>query len=222
MPKALVEVAGRTILQRSLEAVAASGVTAGAGSIVVTVPAGDRELTAVAQAHGALAVTGGATRAQSVRRALEAIARGPAPRAVLVHDAARCLTPPSVFQAVAAALLVHDAVIPVLPVIDTMRGVDGQDQLQGTVDRSRLRAVQTPQGFDWQLLREVDAQAEALGDDSLTDDASLVERFSAVPVHAVPGHEESFKITRPLDLLLAEAVVARRAETAPTAPGDRP
>lgn len=213
IPKALVEIAGRTILERSLRAVLDSGVCAHGGRIVVTVPPGDTELSAVCRELGAQPVTGARTRAASVRAALEALAGGPAPARVLVHDAARCLTPPSVFREVAEALSEHSAVIPVLPVVDTMRSVDAQDRLLGTVDRSLLRAIQTPQGFDWQLLREVNARAaaEGLADESITDDASLVEHCTDVQVMAVPGHEESFKVTRPLDLLLAEAVVAERA-----------
>ncbi|WP_144794449.1 2-C-methyl-D-erythritol 4-phosphate cytidylyltransferase [Kocuria palustris] len=212
MPKALVEIAGRSILERSLQGVLASGVCPDPGRIVVTVPAGDRALSAVCRRFGVQAVPGGDSRAASVRAALEAIARGPAPAEVLVHDAARCLTPPSVFREVAAALGEHRAVIPVLPVIDTMRAIDDRERLSGTVDRARLRAIQTPQGFEWPLLRELSARAaaEGLDDAAVTDDASLVERYTDLEVVAVAGHEESFKVTRPLDLLLAEAVVAAR------------
>lgn len=214
IPKALVELDGRAILEHSLRAVLDSGVCAEGGRIVVTVPAGDEQLSAVCRELGAQPVTGAQTRAASVRAALDLLAQGPAPASVLVHDAARCLTPAQVFRDVAAALREHRAVIPVLPVVDTMRRIDAQDRLSGTVDRTRLRAIQTPQGFDWRLLRRVNEQAVAEGADelSLTDDASLVERWSEERVIAVQGHEESFKITRPLDLLLAEAVLAERRQ----------
>lgn len=215
IPKALVEIDGRTILDHCLAGVAAAA-PEGTGwqSVVVTVPAGDTELTRVAAAHGALAVDGGNTRVASVRNALEALAdRSPAPRAVLVHDAARCLTPAGVFGAVRAALETgHGAVIPVLPVVDTIRQVDEDGDCHGTVDRSHLRAVQTPQGFDWDLLREVNRAAGTAHDELITDDASLVEQFSDVPVHTVAGDEESLKITRPMDLLLARAILAARAQ----------
>lgn len=212
MPKALVEIAGRTILEHSLESIRASGVCGATGRIVVTVPHDDRRLGELARRAGAQPVVGGSTRAESVRRALEVLARGPEPEGVLIHDAARCLTPAAVFLRVAEALEHHPAVIPVMPVVDTMRSVDDAGRLQATVDRAGLRAIQTPQGFRWPLLREVHAAALAAGidDASVTDDASLVERFSHHAVTAVPGDEEAFKVTRPLDLLLAEAVLAHR------------
>lgn len=224
MPKALVEIAGRTILEHSLEAIRASGVCGAGGRVVVTVPPEDHRLAELALRAGARPVAGGATRAESVRRALEVLAQGPEPEGVLIHDAARCLTPAAVFLRVAEALEHHPAVIPVLPVVDTMRSVDGDGRLRATVDRTGLRAIQTPQGFLWPLLRDVHAAALAAGldDASITDDASLVERFTSHEVTAVPGDEESFKVTRPLDLLLAEAVLAHRDPPRPAASTPRP
>lgn len=215
IPKALVDVSGKSILEHSLERIEASGVTAAhgtwpAGPVVVTVPPGDTELTAVATRHGALAVEGGATRAASVRHALERLrSAGCSPRGVLVHDAARCLTPAAVFHRVAAAVAAgQGAVVPVLPVVDTIRRVDEEGSSQGTVDRGLLRAVQTPQGFSWDLLLEVNDAAAGERDERITDDASLVELFSEVPVRTVPGDEAALKVTRPMDLLLAEAILA--------------
>lgn len=215
IPKALAEIDGRTILEHSLEAIRASGVCGATGRIVVTVPRDDHRLSELARQAGAQPVVGGATRAESVRRALEVLGQGPEPTGVLIHDAARCLTPASAFQRVAEALDQHSAVIPVVPVVDTMRSVDDTGRLQGTVDRTRLRAIQTPQGFRWPLLREVSAAALAAGldDVSITDDASLVERFTSLAIAMVPGDEEAFKVTRPLDLLLAEAVLAHRGRS---------
>lgn len=223
MPKALVPVAGRSILEIALESMTRALPTA---RIVVTVPAGDTALSAVAEAHGARAVTGGATRAQSVACGLAAL--DSASRFVLVHDAARCLVPEQVTTSVVAALESGErAVVPVLPVNDTIRGVDDQGHSTGTVDRSGLRAVQTPQGFDADLLLDVNHSAGLLerndhgalaavdrADDpeGITDDASLVERFTPeVPVSFVAGDEESFKITRPFDLTTAHAVLEQRA-----------
>ena len=102
-----------------------------------------------------------------------------------------------------------DAVIPALPVTDTVKRVDAAEQVVETVDRSVLRAVQTPQGFRRDVLEQAHA---APGADALeaTDDAGLVERIGR-PVLVVPGSEEAFKVTRPLDLVLAEAVHAARA-----------
>jgi len=124
-----------------------------------------------------------------------------------VHDAARCLTPPAAFEAVVVALRAGaDAVVPVLPVDDTVKRVDG-DRVVETVDRSALRAVQTPQGFRRDVLWQ--AHAAAAGLRWHTDDAGLVEALGRTVV-VVPGSEEAFKVTRPLDLLLAEAVLRAR------------
>ncbi|GEO95235.1 2-C-methyl-D-erythritol 4-phosphate cytidylyltransferase [Kocuria turfanensis] len=213
IPKALVPLDGRPLLEHALRGVAEAGI---ADRVLVTVPAGDVDLSALARAHGALPVTGGASRAASVRAALAVLGRtGPGCTAVLVHDAARCLTPPAVFRSVARRVRSGArAVVPVLPVADTMRRVDEAGRSLGTVDRTVLRAVQTPQGFDLALLRAVDRAAAEAGTDpeTVTDDASLVETHApGVVVQTVPGHEHAFKITRPLDLVLAEAVLRGRA-----------
>ena len=140
---------------------------------------------------------------------------------VLVHDAARALVPVAVVDAVVAALRAGaDAVVPVLPVVDTVKRVLGQ-VVVGTVDRVDLRVAQTPQGFRREVLEQAhraDAdRAQAGGADSpdgagaadrATDDAGMVEAIGGTVV-TVPGSEEAFKVTRPLDLLLAEAVLSR-------------
>jgi len=152
-----------------------------------------------------MVVTGGATRQDSVARALLAL---PADvDVVLVHDAARPLVPSELVSAVVAEVRRgHEAVIPALPVTDTIKQVDAQDDVVGTPDRSVLRAVQTPQGFDRSVLQAAHAAADV---DSATDDAALVER-QGVSVRVILGHEEAFKVTRPIDLVLAEAVLAKR------------
>lgn len=234
IPKARVSIAGRTILDLALESLARAAPRA---QFVATVPAGDIELSAIAASHGARPVTGGATRAQSVARGLAAL--DPGARNVLVHDAARCLVPPHVTAAVVAALAAGDgAVVPVMPVNDTVRGADHEGRSTGTVDRSRLVAVQTPQGFRAQLLLEVNRRAGLLESndagalipvdhaedpEGITDDASLVERFAAdVPVAFVRGHEESLKITRAFDLTVARAILETRAEHSATSAHEHP
>lgn len=150
-------------------------------------------------------VAGGATRQESVRRALESL--DPDVDVVLVHDAARPLVPAETVDAVTAAVRAGaPAVVPALPVTDTVKRVDADEMVLETVHRAELRAVQTPQGFRRDVLEQAHRGART-GD--ATDDAGLVEQ-AGVPVRVIPGAEEAFKITRPLDLVLAEAVLARR------------
>jgi 2-C-methyl-D-erythritol 4-phosphate cytidylyltransferase len=150
-------------------------------------------------------VEGGDTRQQSVALALQAL---PADvDVVLVHDAARALTPPEVCTRVARAVRAGaPAVVPVQPLADTVKRVF-DDRVDATLDRARLRAVQTPQGFD----REVLVRAHGAAAAAATDDASLVEALG-LPVTVVEGSQEAFKVTRPLDLLLAEALLRTRGD----------
>ncbi|HEY0700040.1 MAG TPA: 2-C-methyl-D-erythritol 4-phosphate cytidylyltransferase [Micromonospora sp.] len=200
-PKALRPLAGEPLLVHAVRRVAAAP---SVRTIVVAAPFA--ELAAVRQlldpVAPVLVVAGGATRQDSVAAALAAVPEGP--DIGLVHDAARALVPPALVEAVAAAVRGgHDAVIPVLPVVDTIKEVGTGEVVLGTVDRSALRAVQTPQGFR----RSVLAAAHAGADDPLTDDAGLVEKLG-VPVVCVPGSEYALKITRPFDLTLAEHLLA--------------
>ena len=154
-----------------------------------------------------IVVTGGDTRQDSVARAL--IALPDDVDVVLVHDAARPLVPEELVTAVVAAVRGgHPAVVPGLPVVDTIKEIDDQGTVVATVDRSVLRAIQTPQGFARSVLQRAHAAAD-LDQVPVTDDAGLVERLG-IPVHVVPGHEEAFKVTRPFDVVMAEAVLARR------------
>ncbi len=192
-PKALVEVAGRPLLVWALEGAAAAGLV---DVVVVAPPDALDEVRALAP--GAAVVAGGATRQASVAAGLAALPPG---ELVLVHDAARAFVPPSVFADVVAALRVGEqAVVPALAPADTLRHLE-----DGPLDRARVVAVQTPQGFT----REALVRAHATADPSATDDAGLVERLG-VHVHVVPGSEEGFKVTRPLDVLLAEALLRSR------------
>ena len=223
MPKAAVPLGGEPILLHALRGIVASGV---ARQVCVALPAGDDRLRQLCEDFrvelvdgGPLLTTvdGGATRAESVRSALAALEDGT--EAVLVHDAARALTPEAVFHRVAQALAAGaSAVIPVIPVVDTVKTVaatQGRDLdiapelVTGTAPREELRAVQTPQGFNLEILRQAhqaalrfdEAQAAAV-----TDDAMLVELLG-VPVHAVRGASQSLKITTPLDLIIAEGLL---------------
>jgi hypothetical protein len=104
----------------------------------------------------------------------------------------------------------HGAVVPVLPVVDTIKEVGPGEVVIGTVDRSVLRSVQTPQAFR----RDVLVAAHAAAGDALTDDAGLVEK-AGVAVTCVPGSELAMKITRPLDLILAEALLLHGDQSGP-------
>ncbi|MCG6497183.1 2-C-methyl-D-erythritol 4-phosphate cytidylyltransferase [Kitasatospora sp. A2-31] len=218
-PKALRELGGVPLLVHAVRALARSRAV---GLVVVAAPAdGVAEVVGLLDSHGldgkdVRVVAGGATRQESVRLGLAAI---PADvEIVLVHDAARPLVPVEVVDAVAAAVRAGaEAVVPAVPLADTVKRVEpnrgGPEPVLDTPDRATLRAVQTPQGFRRETLAEVHEKAlteEAAGGlPPVTDDAGLVERFGGRVV-VVPGHEEAFKVTRPLDLVLAEAVLARR------------
>ena len=153
-----------------------------------------------------MVVAGGDTRQGSVARALVALPLDV--DVVLVHDAARPLVPASLVDLVAGTVRGGaDAVVPGLGVADTIKAVGAGGVVTATLDRSSLRAIQTPQGFRRTTLTAAHAAADP--DAPATDDAGLVENLGGA-VLVVPGDEEAFKVTRPLDLLLAEAVLARR------------
>jgi 2-C-methyl-D-erythritol 4-phosphate cytidylyltransferase len=199
-PKALRLLAGEPLLVHAVRRVAAAS---SVRLIVIAAPAADveavREL--LAGVAPVTVVAGGAERQDSVAAALAVVP--PEVGIVLVHDAARALTPAALVDEVAAAVRGGlPAVIPVLPVVDTIKEVGPGEVVLGTADRSVLRSVQTPQGFRHTVL----AAAHAAATDPLTDDAGLVEK-AGLPVTCVPGSELAMKITRPLDLILAEALL---------------
>lgn len=147
-------------------------------------------------------VPGGAERRESVAAALAAVP--PGPEIILVHDAARALAPSALVAAVAAEIRAgHDAVIPVLPVTDTIAEVGPAGELRGNPDRANLRAVQTPQGFRREVLEA--AHRDAAG--GATDDAGLVAQLG-VAVQTIPGSPYAMKITTQHDMAVAEALLA--------------
>ncbi|MBM7807241.1 2-C-methyl-D-erythritol 4-phosphate cytidylyltransferase [Geodermatophilus bullaregiensis] len=198
-PKALVPLAGRPLVAWSVLTLLDGGVD----EVVVTVPAGERDAFAAVLPAGVRLVDGGTTRTASVRAGLAAAGDGA--DAVLVHDAARPLTPPAVVTRVLAALAAGArAVVPVLPVVDTTVVVDADGVVTDAVPRAPLRRVQTPQGFDRATL--VAAYAALADGVELTDDAAVV-RAAGVPVTTVAGDERAAKVTVPHDLHLAELQV---------------
>lgn len=193
-PKQFADLAGRPVLEWSL--LTAAEVCAG---VVVVVPAGRAGDRFPADA----VVTGGATRSASVRAGLDAV---PARAGVIaVHDAARPLAPPELWEKVIGSVRGGaDAAIPAAPVADTVKEV-GEDGRLVTLDRSRLVAVQTPQAFRAEVIKAVHRDgAEA------TDDAALVERAGG-RVELIGWSGPNLKITGPLDLVVAAAVMAARA-----------
>ncbi len=204
-PKALVPLAGRPMLEYSVEALRA---VAAVSRIVVALPAGALD----AAPEGVTAVAGGLQRSHSVRAALAAAGSDGDP--VIVHDAARPLVTAELFAQALAALgraPEADAVIAAAPVTDTVKQVGDDGRTVGaTLDRSRLWAVQTPQVFRRAALEA----ALADGDDALlaqaTDDAWLVERRGGV-VQVLPSDVGNLKVTTAHDLRVAELLLGERA-----------
>ena len=214
VPKAYVELRGRTLLERSLRALLASGVV---DEVIVLVspdmePEAARIIgridsvgaTDAASAAAIRLVHGGSERADSVWAGLQAIPDEDA--VVLIHDAARALTPPAMVRGVAKRVLEGaPAAVPVVPVADTIKEV-ADEAVLSTPDRSRLRAVQTPQAFRLSALRQANLDYWAQQPEfTATDDASLME-WHGERVATVPGDTLAFKITTPIDLTLAHAL----------------
>lgn len=193
-----MSVGGRTMLQRCVDGLLASGAV---DEVVVVVGADQLERAAALVGSGATVVQGGAERTDSVRAGLAAV---DAADWILVHDAARPLTPPDMIARIVAELRTgRDAVIPAVAVADTIKSIDVHGDVIGTPDRAGLRAVQTPQGFAADVLR----RAYAAAGDIATDDAALVEQIGE-RVHVVEGDRLAFKITTTLDMTLAEAILS--------------
>jgi len=210
-PKALVPLGDDTILGVALDAVFGMRDT----PFVVVVAPADRvdevrercTPRAAAASVDLVVVAGGLTRQESVARGIAELPREI--EVVLVHDAARPLAPSAVFDEVAAAVEARGrGIVPGLPVVDTVKRVDGEGHVLETVDRSELAAMQTPQGFPREVLESAYAAAGA----DFTDDAALVAA-AGVPVDVVPGDARAFKVTVPSDLHRAEQLLADRAAT---------
>lgn len=201
IPKAFCELGGRTLLAWAVAGLLESGVI---DHVVAAVPADRIDEAKRVLGGRATVVAGGADRTASVSLALAALPGQPA--YVLVHDAARALTPPGLIVRVVDALRAgHAAVVPALPLSDTIKAVDANGVVLGTPERAGLRAVQTPQGFATEVLLRAYRREGSAG---VTDDASLVEHLGG-QVQVVDGDPLGFKITTPLDLRLAEAIVRR-------------
>lgn len=214
-PKAFVPLGSGTVLSVAVDSVLGMREIP---QLVLVVPEERVEATrvrfapvAAASGAGLAVVAGGATRQESVAAGLAEVPAGV--DTVLVHDAARALAPALLFDEVAAAVRARRrGIVPALDVVDTVKRVSGDGRVLETVDRSTLRAVQTPQGFPRASLDH--AYATVHGD--FTDDAALVASAGLI-VDAVPGDVRAFKITVPADLHRAEQLVAEVAGSAASA-----
>jgi 2-C-methyl-D-erythritol 4-phosphate cytidylyltransferase len=217
-PKAFVQLAGRPLLDHALGAVAASATI---DRVVVASPAGhEAEAEELLAGHDRLrgaVLAGGDSRAASVRAGLEAVAD----ELVLVHDAARPLAPPSLFDAIVGRLRDDPdlaAVIAAAPIVDTVkRSVDRHDpgagpgQVEATLGREHLWAAQTPQGCRTEALREAQRAAEAEGRlAAATDEAALIEALGGA-VLLERSAAENLKVTDANDLRVAEALLRARS-----------
>jgi 2-C-methyl-D-erythritol 4-phosphate cytidylyltransferase len=206
----LTELAGRALLAHAVAAMEANRCTT---AVVVVGHPDALEATAKLLADEGFAkltavVAGGPTRQASVAAGLRALP--PEPGYVVVHDAARPLVAPGAVDRMLELLLEAGlaGVVPGVPVIDTIRRVDDAQRSTGIVDREQLRSMQTPQLFVREVLER--AYRLALRDGvEATDEAALVE-LAGHPVQIVPGDPENLKVTTPLDLAIAETLLARR------------
>ncbi|CAG7604123.1 2-C-methyl-D-erythritol 4-phosphate cytidylyltransferase [Leucobacter soli] len=227
-PKAFVELGGRTLLEHAVGTVVSLDRP---GQLVLVVPEG-RAAEALEIADAALpaerswqisVVNGGRERHESVRNGLDALRDGI--ETVLVHDAARPLTPAEVFERVAEEVQrTGDGIIPAMPVVDTLKRVDIAGRVRSTADRRILAAVQTPQGFPFEVLAAAHESAQAReeavapSNDAPTDDAEVVQRFGGT-VRTVPGDARAHKVTTPVDLLMLQGLLlADEAEARTPAP----
>ncbi len=227
-PKALVDLDGVPLVARA----AHSLVEAGIRGLVVTAPpsavAAFRRLVLGHRDVPVLVAAGGASRQDSVRRGLDMLPElarmaGVAledDTVVLIHDAARCLTPAAMVRRVIEAVRAgHPAVVPGLAVSDTLKevavpGPDGTQPVTGTPQRADLRAVQTPQGFTWSVIKRAHDAGAVRGESessAATDDAALVEDLG-IPVVVVEGDVRALKITTRLDLALASLLLEDRSQ----------
>ena len=205
LPKQYRGLAGRPVLARTLDAFLRDR---GFASVVTVIHPDDRDLyeAAVAGVEGLGApVMGGATRQDSVRAGLDALA-GRGARAgdlVLIHDGARPFATRALVDRAVGAAARFGAAVPGCPVFDTVKAVDADNRITGTPDRSGLRAVQTPQAFGFGLIHDAHRRAAAEGRHDLTDDAAVAE-FAGHAVTVFEGDPGNTKITTNADLAAAE------------------
>lgn len=195
IPKALVQLGGKTLIEHAV-----SNMAPIAHQIIVTAPMGFEEQFQQILGSEVLVITGGETRTLSVKNALAHVSKEN--EFILVHDAARALATTELAMRVIDSLRAGEkAVIPGLEVTDTIKRVDVDNYVTKTMDRSKFRVIQTPQGFTRKLLNKAH-----LSPDDVTDDAGLVED-RGVDVKVIHGEERALKITTMYDLTIAESML---------------
>ena len=195
LPKALVKLVDKTLVEHAVAALSPV-----ADLIIITAPAGYEDQFSKLLGDQVKVITGGVLRSDSIRIALSNIPENY--EYVLVHDGARALATTDLAQSVVAQLVKGEqAVIPALDVIDTIKEIDSNNYVRNTLNRSSLRAVQTPQGFT----RSVLARAHQASEDA-TDDAALVEALG-IAVKVIPGEFRALKITTKSDLVTATQIL---------------
>ena len=191
IPKALIQIEGISLVERAF-----TSLSRVVDEIVITAPDGYADEFRKIVGDSAKVITGGLLRSDSVKLAVAALS--PSVEFVLVHDAARGLATSELAKRVLVELQSGgSAVIPTLPVVDTIKEVDGAGFVRNTPDRNSLRAVQTPQGFALSVLRRAHEASE-----DATDDAALVEALG-IKVKTIPGEALAMKVTNPEDIALA-------------------
>ena len=212
--KIAAPIGGRPLLAWTLAAFAAEPPIE---RIVVVVPS--ERVTEISGAAwlppDAIVVAGGARRQESVAAGVAALERGterdaardtsPDDPVVLVHDGARPAVRPNLIRDVIEATSAHGAAIPVLPVVETLKRIDGK-HVGETVDRTALGMAQTPQGVRLSILRAAYRRFPPDGPDTFTDEAALLEACT-IPVHVVPGQPDNLKVTLPADLGRAASIL---------------
>ncbi len=205
-PKQYRKLAGKSVLAHTLEALCAAAPQARQCVVIhaddeALYAASVSELSQAARAAMMAPVIGGATRQESARNGLDALARADAPEIVLIHDAARPFVDAALIARAVDAARSHGAAAPGLPLADTIKQIDDDSAVVATPERATLRAVQTPQSFRFDLILAAHRQAAASGRD-YTDDAMVAEAAGA-RVHVFAGDPANFKLTTPEDFARA-------------------
>ena len=202
--KLLLKIAGKTILEWTMKAAFASQAIKWIG--IVGQPKDKKSIFSILQnsSESIKWINGGSTRQESVQLGLSALPDDA--KYVLIHDGARCLVSPLVFDEISRIVLGGEAVIAASQVVDTIKKVNSKGEIIDTPPRSDLWCAQTPQGFPVEQLKNAHRKAISNGW-SVTDDASLFERLG-IPVKIYDAGPSNIKVTTPFDLVIAESILS--------------